>query len=60
MVQVMLTGRKLYKDDSWNTLCLPFDVVLEGSALDGATLKELDVDGKVSLYIYNGKKQLIK
>ena len=38
-----LSGRTLYKDGDWNTLCLPFDVsVLEGSALEGATLMELD------------------
>lgn len=32
---VTLSGRTLYKDGKWNTLCLPFDVVLEGSPLDG-------------------------
>lgn len=26
---VTLTGRTLYKDNDWNTLCLPFDVDLE-------------------------------
>ena len=35
-----LTGRMLYKDGSWNTLCLPFDMPIEGSPLDGATVKE--------------------
>ena len=41
--EVTLSGRTLYKDGDWNTLCLPFDVsVLEGSALEGATLMELD------------------
>ena len=38
---VTLTDRKLYKDGLWNTLCLPFDVVLEGSPLEGATAKTL-------------------
>ena len=38
---VTLSGRTLYKDGSWNTLCLPFDVALEGSPLEGATLKTL-------------------
>lgn len=32
---VTLMGRTLYKDGSWNTLCLPFDVTIAGSALDG-------------------------
>jgi len=39
--QANLSGRTLYKDGSWNTLCLPFDLVLEGSPLEGATLKTL-------------------
>lgn len=30
-----LSGRTLYKDGSWNTLCLPFDVTIAGSILDG-------------------------
>ena len=42
---VTLKGRTLWKDDSWNTLCLPFSVALEGSPLEGAVLKELDVEG---------------
>ena len=33
---VRLQGRTLYKDDKWNTICLPFDVTLSGSVLDGA------------------------
>lgn len=33
---VVLQGRTLYKDDKWNTICLPFDVTLSGSVLDGA------------------------
>ena len=39
---VKLAGRTLTKDGNWNTLCLPFAVVLEGSPLDGATVKELN------------------
>jgi hypothetical protein len=43
---VTLSGRTLYKDDKWNTLCLPFSLAsLTGTPLEGATLKELDVDG---------------
>jgi hypothetical protein len=38
---VVLTGRTLWKDDGWNTLCLPFDVTLAGSPLAGATMQEL-------------------
>ena len=32
---VTLSGRPLYKDGGWNTLCLPFDLELSGSPLDG-------------------------
>ena len=32
---VTLQGRTLYKDGSWNTLCLPFDLTISGSTLDG-------------------------
>jgi hypothetical protein len=38
---VKLAGRTLYKDGEWNTICLPFDVVLEDSPLEGATAKTL-------------------
>ena len=38
---VKLAGRKLYKDGKWNTLCLPFNVTLAGSALDGAEARTL-------------------
>ena len=37
-----LNGRTLYKDNSWNMLCLPFDLTIEGSLLDGATVKVFD------------------
>lgn len=39
---VTLGGRTLYQDDSWNTLCLPFDLNVAGSPLDGATVKVID------------------
>lgn len=42
---VTLSDRTLYKDNSWNTLCLPFDLTLEGSPLAGATIMELDATG---------------
>ena len=44
-VNVTLQGRTLYKDGDWNTLCLPFNVTLEGSPLAGATVMELDATG---------------
>ncbi|MBR6190227.1 MAG: leucine-rich repeat protein [Prevotella sp.] len=40
--RVALAGRTLYQDGDWNTLCLPFDVALAGSPLEGATVMELD------------------
>ena len=41
MADVTLSGRTLYKDGAWNTICLPFDLTLEGSPLDGATARTL-------------------
>ena len=40
-VNVTLTGRTLYRDGYWNTLCLPFDVELEGSPLKVAEARTL-------------------
>ena len=40
-VNVTLTDRTLYKDGKWNTICLPFDVKIEGSVLDGAVARRL-------------------
>ena len=40
-VVATLTGRTLYKNGEWNTLCLPFDVAdISSSPLAGATVKE--------------------
>jgi len=40
---VVLTGRTLYKDCSWNTLCLPFTVSnFSGTPLADATVKTLE------------------
>ncbi len=47
-VNVSINDRTLYKDGSWNTLCLPFDVALDGSPLEGATVMELDIEGEYS------------
>ena len=42
LCNVTLQGRTLYKDDSWNTLCLPFALSsLSGTPLEGATLMSL-------------------
>ena len=38
---VVLKGRTLFRDTKWNTICLPFDVTLEGSVLEGAIVKPL-------------------
>ena len=38
---VTLSSRTLFKDGEWNTICLPFDLTLEGSPLAGATAMEL-------------------
>ena len=47
---VQLRGRTLYKDRSWNTLCLPFNATKTGP-LAGAVIKELDTETA-----YNGHK----
>lgn len=57
-VDVTLAGRTLFKDGSWNTLCLPFDVTLEGSLLEGATAKTLTdatVDGNAVNLIFGSE-----
>ena len=50
-VNATLSGRTLYRDNAWNTLCLPFDVAdgddtdgvsFTGTPLTGATVMELD------------------
>ena len=38
---VTLSGRTLYTDGTWNTLCLPFDVSIGVGVLEGATVKRL-------------------
>ena len=45
---VTITGRTLYKDGNWNTICLPFDVKSDNSLLTDATVKELDLYGYYS------------
>lgn len=42
-VNVILNGRSLVQNDSWNTLCLPFDVTLATSIfVDATAVKVLD------------------
>ena len=41
ITDVILDGRTLYKDGGWNTICLPFNVTLSGSVLDGADVRRL-------------------
>ena len=48
VIDVKLDGRTLYKDGKWNTICLPFDVTIDGSVLEGAIARELtaaSIDG---------------
>ena len=47
-IVIQLSGRTLYKDGDWNTLCLPFALSAEqiaASPLSGATIMELDGAG---------------
>ena len=41
VANVTLAARTLYKDGKWNTLCLPFNVTLSGSPLNGAVARPL-------------------
>ncbi len=54
---VTLQGRTLYKDGSWNTLCLPFSMNADQvtAQLDPAALVELDTQGKWAMV--NGEWQ---
>ena len=46
VADVTLSGRTLYKDGAWNTLCLPFNVNnFTGTPLEGATVKTLASTG---------------
>ncbi len=38
---VTLQDCVFYKDDNWNTICLPFDLTIKGSAFDGADVRTL-------------------
>ena len=45
LADVTLADRTLYKDGAWNTLCLPFNVTLAGSPLEGAVARPLTEGG---------------
>ena len=45
---VVLQGRTLYKDGKWNTLCLPFDVTIAGSVLDGDNVQAMTLNNSTS------------
>ena len=60
---VTLKDRTLYKDDSWNTLCLPFNIdTFSGTPLEGATVKTLEssafneTDGTLTLNFSDASK----
>ena len=56
LADVTLSGRTLYKDGAWNTICLPFNVTLAGSPLAGAiarALTEASISG-TTLYLTFG------
>ena len=47
LVNAALTGRELYVDNDWNTICLPFSLSeeqIDASLLMGCVIKELDTD----------------
>lgn len=46
-LNVTLSGRTLFKDGNWNTLCLPFDLSMDqfNNLLNGGKLMELDTEG---------------
>ena len=46
-LNVTLSGRTLFKDGNWNTLCLPFDLSMDqfNNQLNGGKLMELDIQG---------------
>ena len=66
-VDVGFPDRLLYRDGDWNTICLPFDLTVAGSPLDGAgvtvkTLKgaSLDDEGTLTLTFTEGSETEIK
>ena len=58
MADVTLSGRTLYKDGAWNTLCLPFSLsaaqIAAPADFAGATLMTMDVTQKNGFNTENG------
>ena len=42
--EVTLSGRTLYKDGSWNTLCLPFDISTASGTLSGDNVQAMTLN----------------
>ena len=65
-VNVSFPERILYKDGDWNTICLPFDVTVAGSPLDGdgvtvKTLKGASLEnGTLALTFTEGSETELK
>jgi len=64
-LDVTLQGRTLYKDGDWNTLCLPFDVEISGSVLDGdgvdvRTLSSSSFEDGMLTLTFTGKGDVTK
>ena len=65
ILDVTLQGRTLYKDGDWNTLCLPFDVEISGSVLDGdgvdvRTLSSSSFEDGMLTLTFTGKGDVTK
>ena len=45
---VALSGRTLYKDGAWNTLCLPFSVTTASGTLSGDNVQAMTLDTETS------------
>ena len=58
LANVTLSGRTLYKDGDWNTLCLPFDVTVADSPLSGDNVVAKVLDAGESSLDSNGKLTL--
>ena len=62
-LDVTLAGRTLYKDGTWNTICLPFSLTLSGSVLNGAEARTLSSasleDGTLTLNFGNPVEELL-
>ena len=58
VADVTLQDRTLYKDGAWNTICLPFNVTLAGSPLEGAearTLNSASIEGTTLNLTFDGR-----